>query len=265
MKELYVFDPDGDVELILRNANAPFMVWSDEPVVPPRRTNEKPPTTAFEDIDPAKRKSRFKATECVHGPEEPPEEAPEEPPEEAPEKPPPDIRMRVSSKHLTLASGYFKTAFSVYRESVEGVVYAEDWDVRALEIVMNIVHGRIFSVPRSIDLEMLAKIGVLVDYYDCHEVVAHFCETWIGNLKPHVPTVYGRDLVLWLSVSWVFFQADLFKATTRVALRESCGPLNTPDLPIPQLVAGRMREESREPKKSPLHSAIEADPCPRQD
>lgn len=38
-------------------------------------------------------------------------------------------------------------------------------------ILMNIIQGRNRSVPEIINLEMLARLAILVDYYDCHEVL----------------------------------------------------------------------------------------------
>ena len=39
-------------------------------------------------------------------------------------------------------------------------------------IVMDIIHGRTNPVPRSIDLKLLVKIALVIDFFDCHEVVA---------------------------------------------------------------------------------------------
>lgn len=83
----------------------------------------------------------------------------------------PEIRMRLSSKHLTLASAYFqKLTANNWREinPADGyscVVNTDEWDEEALLILMNLIHGRTTKIPRSISLEMLAKMSVLVDYY----------------------------------------------------------------------------------------------------
>jgi hypothetical protein len=88
------------------------------------------------------------------------------------------VRMRVSSSHLILASSYFKRMLrGGWKEDctlcAEGclTIYVEDWDPDALLILMNIIHGHTRKVPRTVSLEMLAKLAVLVDYYECIEVV----------------------------------------------------------------------------------------------
>lgn len=86
---------------------------------------------------------------------------------------------------------------------------------------------------------MLAKIAVLVDYYECFEALELFVDIWIEKLSRNLPTEYGRDLVLWLATSWVFSKDTLFQAITKVALMESSGLLQTLYLPIPQRLVGR--------------------------
>jgi hypothetical protein len=219
----------------------------------------------------------FKSLDPGDGPKPPPEEpAPEEPPHEEPpheDAPVPEdvsihdattagngtfgsipeelpseqeveVRIRLSSKHLTLASTYFRKMLQgPWKESITSpdschTIDASEWDAEAMLILMNIIHGRALSVPRTISLEMLAKLAVLVDYYDCHEVVTLFAEVWVQNLEV-IPKEYCRDLILWLVVSWVFSQGTHFETVTKVALKESSGPLQTLSLPIPQRIVGK--------------------------
>ena len=112
-------------------------------------------------------------------------------------------------------------------------------DPAAMLILMNVVQGNVRSVPRSVEIEMLAKIAVLVDYYQCHEVVELFVETWIQNLEPDLPNSYGRNLVLWLTVSCVFSQKSLPRKLSEVAIRQCTAPLQTMGLPIPNHVVGQ--------------------------
>ncbi len=70
---------------------------------------------------------------------------------------------------------------------------------------------------------MLAKIAVLVDYYECYEAVEMFVDFWIQSLSRNLPKEYSRDLVLWLAISWVFSKENLFKTLTKVAALESTG------------------------------------------
>jgi hypothetical protein len=155
------------------------------------------------------------------------------------------MHIRVSSSHIILASPYFKRMFkgnwkeTHVRQSGRCVpIYMEDWDPEALLILMNIIHGHTRKVPRVVSLEMLAKIAVLVDYYKCYEVVELFSEVWIDQLKGDLPTVYSRDVILWILVAWVFTQPEQFQAATRIAQRQSSGPIPTLGLPIPGNIVG---------------------------
>jgi hypothetical protein len=154
--------------------------------------------------------------------------------------------MRVSSCHLILASPYFKQMLrGGWKEdctlSAEGclTIYEEDWDPDALLILMNVIHGHTRKVARSVSLEMLAKLAVLVDYYECLEVVEVFSEIWIDQLEKGLPTTYSRDLILWICISWVFRHPLRFNVATGIALMQSKKPIQTLGLPIPETIVGR--------------------------
>lgn len=151
-----------------------------------------------------------------------------------------EVQMKLSSKHLIMASGYFNKMFQgPWKENTTHTVEASEWDIEAMLILMNIIHGHVRKVPRSISLEMLAKIAVLVDYYQCHEVAELHVDCWLRTLSQKLPEQYGRDLVLWLAISWVFSQKSIFQALAKVILEESSGPLDTLGLPIPQNIVGK--------------------------
>lgn len=88
-----------------------------------------------------------------------------------------EIRMLVSGKHLELASSYFEKMFSgpftEAKADHSGLrrVTATDWDPEAFNIMLTIIHGYHRDIPRSLDLEMLAKLAMIVDYYECHEII----------------------------------------------------------------------------------------------
>lgn len=119
-------------------------------------------------------------------------------------------------------------------------IAAEDWDKEAFVILMNIFHLRNREVPRTVTLEMLAKIAVLADYYECSESIELFTDMWIAHLRTKVtiPTIYCRDLVLWIWVSWVFKLADPFRQVTAVAIKQSTGAVGNLGLPIPPTITG---------------------------
>jgi hypothetical protein len=111
---------------------------------------------------------------------------------------------------------------------------------------MNIIHGRTRKIPRWVSLETLAKIAVLVDYYECLEVVEVFSEIWITQLKKDLPKMYAGDLILWMWISWVFRQPEEFNMTTSIAMKQSQDPIQTLGLPIPEIiVCGKLRGATR--------------------
>ncbi|KAF5228867.1 hypothetical protein FAUST_10769 [Fusarium austroamericanum] len=121
-------------------------------------------------------------------------------------------------------------------------VTASDWDPKAFNIVLTVIHGYHRDVPRSLDLEMLAKVAMIVDYYECHEIVELYAEIWIGRLQSEVPTVYGRDCILCMFVSWVFSQPEMFQAMAQLALRYSGKIIEAGDIPIPSNILDQINE-----------------------
>lgn len=115
------------------------------------------------------------------------------------------------------------------------------FDHEAFTNVMNIIHGRNRSVPRSVDLEMLAKISVVVDDLRCFEAVEVFSKMWIRKLKGNLPTTYCRNLILWMFISSVFCEGtkDILASMTHIAVLNSRGEIDTLGLPIRHDIVGR--------------------------
>ncbi|KAL2256006.1 hypothetical protein VTK26DRAFT_2357 [Humicola hyalothermophila] len=256
-------DPSGDLIITLRNPRAPFAeaateaqpavkegsaIATEAPAIEETLTEEAPAVVAEDDATDAESThainldNLLEAGSREHGEDRPLSETSE-------------IQMRVSSKHLILASPYFKAALNgPWREAASvsadccRYIHADDWDPQAFLILMQIIHGRNRQVPRLISLELLAKIAVLVDYYKCHEAVEAFAALWLQETKSksQLPTQVSRELVLWLCISWVFGNADIFTSVTRTALQQSQGPLATFGLPIPERIVeaiDRRRQE----------------------
>lgn len=160
----------------------------------------------------------------------------------------PEIKFLVSSRHLILASGYFKAKFTgPWKEAsvdpTDGLYHLEasDWDPDALLILMQVIHGRTRLVPRQVNLDMLARITVVVDYYDCHEVIEVFSSIWIDDLNKGLPTEYGRSLILWLLISLVFHKDEIFSTITKTTILKSTTPVPTLGLPISSTVIGELK------------------------
>ncbi|KAF5253524.1 hypothetical protein FANTH_1595 [Fusarium anthophilum] len=149
------------------------------------------------------------------------------------------FRMLVSGKHLELASPIFKTMvtgpFAEGKADSSGfrLITASDWDPEAFNIVLTIMHGYNRDVPRSLSLEMLVKVAMIVNYYDCLESVELYTGIWLQALRPELPKVYGRDCILYLFISWVFSEPIIFQNMTQLALRHSQRLIDAEDFPIP--------------------------------
>ncbi|RFU76325.1 hypothetical protein TARUN_5913 [Trichoderma arundinaceum] len=217
-------DPDGDTLLILRNPNAPFLsattgVW---PNALPRYRSQK-----MKDLEYAL--SNFLL-----------DEEPSVPSER-------EVHFRLSSKHLKLVSEYFQRMMAhnwMETNPQDGYAYsitAEDWDETALLIVMYVIHGQTERVPKAISIEMLAKIAVLVDYYNCHEAIDSLAKSWMRGLQkscPHKYKDYGEELLMMLFASCIFPEADTFETLTGIAIWQSRGRIHTLGLPFPDNVVG---------------------------
>lgn len=153
------------------------------------------------------------------------------------------IRIRASSKHLTLASPVFKVMLHAnFREGLEfrDKGHAElrllDDDPDAFLIVLNLIHGHIRKVPREIDLPMLTEIAIIADKYEVLESTEMLFEHWFQNLEETVPVTLNDDLLPWMCISWVFKKPDIFKRLTKIAQLESKGFLDEKLLPIPESI-----------------------------
>ncbi|KAL9105776.1 MAG: hypothetical protein Q9187_008658, partial [Circinaria calcarea] len=159
-----------------------------------------------------------------------------------------ETRLRVSSKHLILASPVFKAMLARnFKESATlrstGTLELQlpDDDPAALLVLLDIIHGDTPQVPREVDLPMLTQLAVLVDKYQLYKVVGVYSEFWIDSLKGKIPQSFTQDLVPWISIFYVFARPTEFKVVTRIAQRESkarIGEDDGNDLPIPESVFG---------------------------
>lgn len=211
-------DPDGDVILKLEYPNDPFALDSD---------------------------SALSKCERISSISSSPQNAKKELGEANKTEP---ITFRVSSRHLALASPVFKSALTGgWKESIktegEFQINSQGWDVTALSIFLNAIHCQYKQVPRSLELEMLAKVAVIVDYYAAHQVMEILSSTWIGNLRWQLPTTTceNRKVALWICISWVFDDVNAFETATKVAIHHGLSKLTDFGLPIPNKVIGKIK------------------------
>ncbi|PGH09681.1 hypothetical protein AJ80_07632 [Polytolypa hystricis UAMH7299] len=175
------------------------------------------------------------------------------------------IRVKVSPKHLMIASPVFKAMLNSKFKEGKGLAdgFAEvslpDDNPEMLVILLNIIHGFSRRVPRILDLDDLLEAAILVDKYDLHEAVEVFSEMWIRHLEGSLPTTYCDDVICWMCISSVFRHSPILKAMTKLAWKLAIGPIcNEGDLPIPAEVITKL-DEAREETLREIFEALEND------
>lgn len=152
--------------------------------------------------------------------------------------PPQVYRLRVSWKHLALASPVFRKMFTkpwLKRESEDRPLHeiaASDWDATAFVIVMNIIHGHHLKVPMFCNVATMVQIAFIADYYDCAEIVDIFVSRWERTLHNCTPRNCGADIIYYLCVGWVFSRPSIYQPMAQLALRYTQGTFSAMDLPV---------------------------------
>ncbi|KAI1501918.1 hypothetical protein F5X99DRAFT_181922 [Biscogniauxia marginata] len=227
-----VLDPNGDLLIIVSAPTGAFAIW-DEPhgtSATQPRDNEDDQEKGDDEV--AEAKDVMKALDTSSGTGDDDGNAPGN-----------ELRIKASSRHLALASQRFGRMLAnswpdlAVVDPEKGLRHwtTDAVDLAAFAIVMDIVHGRNRGVPRAVDLDTLAKIAVIVDDLQCHEAVEVFADMWIRALEPSASVAklsYSRELVLWTLVASVFHHAEIFRECTRIAIRNSTGPMPSLELPI---------------------------------
>ncbi|RGP66329.1 hypothetical protein FSPOR_6707 [Fusarium sporotrichioides] len=164
-----------------------------------------------------------------------------------------EVRFLVSSRHLTTASATFKTTLSPpwtqskaasskgsspsNSSSEETDSSAEEWHAYALLTVFNIIHGKGSRVPRKVSLEFFAHVALIADFYDCTDNLSTTAELWY-ELNYKRPGKYGKEVIMWLFIAWVFSWPNTFAEMARLTVRagEGRGRVETHDLAIAQIL-----------------------------
>jgi hypothetical protein len=156
--------------------------------------------------------------------------------------------IRVSAKHLTLASPVFKKQLTgswkesvAYQDNGSVEITTEGWDIDAFLLLLRIMHCQFHQIPKHLPLEMLAKVTILVDYYDCAEVMKFFTHMWLSSFEesqetPDRTARYSRDLILSLWIAWFYVTPGLFNDLTSTAMSQSNQEITNLGLPIPEPV-----------------------------
>ncbi|KAK4209426.1 hypothetical protein QBC37DRAFT_378051 [Rhypophila decipiens] len=175
----------------------------------------------------------------------------------------PGLRLKVSSKHLTLSSKPFKNKLQFKKSSQiqsDGRVHISltpGFDPKAVTVVLNAVHGRGSKVPKNADLDTLAKIAFFVDKFQFYESLEIYADRWISTLwkstSASVDELSEKALTQWIYISHVFKQAEIFKQTTRQIALVASGPINTHGLPIRDKIIKHIDAQRQEIVGKSLH------------
>ncbi|KXJ85006.1 hypothetical protein Micbo1qcDRAFT_106868, partial [Microdochium bolleyi] len=81
----------------------------------------------------------------------------------------------------------------------------------------------------------------------CYEAVRLVSTIWLEGIRWKAPSALGRDIVLWLLISWTCQDPPLFETTTRTAILTTKGSFPILSLPIPEDIteAIKIRREAR--------------------
>lgn len=229
----HTIDPEGDVIIVLSNANSPFAPDDHEDTTMkkiPGSDSKSEPSDHDEDQHREKRprlvgeQPSGTPTEDGHLSETPDEKC---------------FRIQVSGRHLILASPIFSKMLTgtwkestTYQSKGSVEITAEDWDIEAFLILLRAIHAQQSQIPRKLSLEMLANVAVLINYYDCKDTVSILTEVWINGLNEEIPQTCSREVLLWVWVSQFFKLPSQFKTSTSNIMTYCDGLVTNRGLPI---------------------------------
>lgn len=153
-----------------------------------------------------------------------------------------EVRFRVSSRHLILASHFFRAMLEgPWMEGTSSSqplrqINATGWDAMAFAIVLDAIHGRHREIPYELTLGLVTRIATVIDYYGCHEAMYVYFDKWLNqnSLVNTSLSVLRKETLLCLYVSWVFSADATFILLARLVFRHSEGlsRIDTSDVPL---------------------------------
>lgn len=139
---------------------------------------------------------------------------------------PDEKRLRVHSFFLRNASPVFKAMLGLdFREGNQlaqsGVVEIPlpDDDVAAMEIVLNVIHGRNDAVPKTLGTAEFLQVAIVGDKYDCLGHLSFAVIVWLCRLNPTDPKM------LWelTATTLLLRDANAFKLITAAFIMRNAG------------------------------------------
>ncbi|KAI1274618.1 hypothetical protein F5Y07DRAFT_213182 [Xylaria sp. FL0933] len=152
--------------------------------------------------------------------------------------------FKVSSKHLVLASGYFKKmlegpwkeAITIHEDGLRHCVL-ENFNEVAVAIVLRVIHGKVLGMSRNLPLELLLEVARVVDYLGCFEVMSFYTFTWVRHIESEIPTKSTVKLLHWICIAAIFRENEIFSRCTRTVMIESRTEIPSLGLPVLAMVS----------------------------
>jgi hypothetical protein len=163
-----------------------------------------------------------------------------------------EIRMRVSSYHLSLTSPVLSSQLEVSRSQPTtrarrpaNDIYLTGWDAKALATVLNIIHSKNFQVPRTVDFDFFTHVAAIVHHFQCVEAAQLLSELWLASFEKDEIPCFKSTCLMWLFDSWVFSWEKEFSHCAQLVLSEYQGPntVTLHDLPLTE-VLGRYSHQT---------------------
>ena len=150
------------------------------------------------------------------------------------------IHVKVSSKQLILASPKFAAQFQgnwpearILREKGHLELSLPDEDAECwIMLLKHLHHQNDRAVRLFVDLETLTNFALLVDKHALLEGIKILGSLWIKKEEQRLPREFGKEVVSWMWISWVFQDQTLFWNMTKLAKQKSVGAIDTYNLPI---------------------------------
>ncbi|KAJ0425373.1 hypothetical protein BJY00DRAFT_308121 [Aspergillus carlsbadensis] len=162
-------------------------------------------------------------------------------------EPTPEVRSRVSSAHLKFVSPVFDRALSedwkeatTLRESGSVEMETSDWDIEALLLLLRILHFQLSNLPQNVDIELLAKLLVLVDYYECHSLLGFIAGRWRSTILYSYHSPVRGMIRLW--VAWSLNQVEDFRFYSSKLIQRVKGPVISFGLPLSSKVINELNK-----------------------
>ncbi|KAH7125572.1 hypothetical protein B0J11DRAFT_434683 [Dendryphion nanum] len=134
----------------------------------------------------------------------------------------PDLKLKVNSKILSLASPIFHHMFDGRFAEGQNLSAATPKEIllpsdkaNLMQMLCLLVHFRCSRLPRTVDIETLADFAVLCDKYQCIEAAGWMSRGWVTSWLPHPKTANFEKL---LFVTYVLGLPDEFNQVTRLLI-----------------------------------------------